>query len=149
MEQQIDLSRYIQAHQSPPPPLKDFITAYKEISNGKKESHWMWYIFPQIRGLGRSSTSQYYAIQSLDEAKAFLADSYLGNNLKSICEALLKLEATNVTEIFGKPDDKKLKSSMTLFSCAADCDHVFDKVLGKFFNGEPDYRTLKILEIQQ
>ena len=141
--QEIDLSRFTIAHQ------RDFENAFSEITNGRKHSHWMWYIFPQIYGLGRSSISQYYAIRSLDEAQLFLADPYLGSNLKSICEALLKLESTNATEIFGKPDDKKLKSSMTLFSRAADGNHVFDKVLKRFFNGEPDYRTLKILEIQQ
>lgn len=90
------------------------------------------------------STMQYGV---LDEAQLFLDDPYLGSNLKSICEALLKLESTNATEIFGEPDDKKLKSSMTLFSRAADGDYVFDKVLEKLFSGEPDYRTLKILEI--
>lgn len=82
--QEIDLSRFTIAHQ------RDFENAFSEITKGRKHSHWMWYIFPQIYGLGRSSISQYYAIRSLDEAQLFLADPYLGSNLKSICEALLK-----------------------------------------------------------
>ena len=107
----------------------------------------MWYIFPQIRGLGRTTTSQYYAIQSLDEAKAFLADPFLCEKLVSICEVLLRLESSDATEIFGKTDDKKLRSSMTLFACASDGCDVFDAVLEKFFSGKPDYRTLNILGI--
>ena len=141
--QKIDLSRFTIAHQ------RDFETAYKEISDGRKKSHWMWYIFPQIYGLGYSSTSQYYAFNSLEEAKAFLDDPYLGNNLKSICKVLLGLESNNATEVFGCPDDLKLRSSMTLFSRVSDCDPVFEMVLRKFFDGKPDLRTLNILEIRK
>ena len=116
---QADLSRFIIAHK------RDFDKAYKEISNGKKTSHWMWYIFPQIIGLGRSSVSEYYAIKNIEEAKAFLDDPYLGGNLCSICEALLKLHSSNATEIFGRPDDMKLRSSMTLFSTVSSNNEVF------------------------
>lgn len=136
-----DLSRYTKMH------TLDFDTALSEIKSGKKRSHWMWYIFPQIQGLGMSSSSQYYAIQNLEETKAFLADSYLGNNLLTICHALLALDSNNPSEIFGYPDDMKLCSSMTLFSCACD-DEVFPMVLDKFFDGKKDDKTLKLLGLQ-
>ena len=136
---ELSLSRFTIAHKS------DFETAFREIKGGKKRSHWMWYIFPQIVGLGYSYTSQYYAIQSLEEAKAFLADPYLGRNLISICEALIKLESNDAIEIFGSPDNMKLQSCMTLFSLADNGNSVFDKVLEKYFDGQPDHRTLTIL----
>lgn len=136
-----DLSRYTKMHE------QDFTAALSEIRSGKKRSHWMWYIFPQIQGLGLSSTSRYYAIQNLEEAKAFLADSYLGNNLFTICRVLLALDSNNPSEIFGYPDDMKLCSSMTLFSCACD-DEIFSMVLDKFFAGKKDTKTLKLLGLQ-
>lgn len=139
MEKNVDLSRFIDAQSH------SYQNALTEIRNGRKTSHWMWYIFPQIRGLGRSSTSQYYAIQGLDEAAAFLQDPYLGRNLREICHVLLSLETNNATEVFGKPDDKKLKSSMTLFSLVTDTDPVFQDVLNKYFGGQRDDKTLKIL----
>ena len=135
----MDLSRFTIAHQS------DFETALREITGGKKYSHWMWYIFPQIYGLGYSLTSQYYSIQSLEEAKAFLADPYLGRNLITICEALIGLESNDATEVFGSPDNMKLQSCMTLFACADNGNPVFGKVLEKYFDGQPDHRTLRIL----
>lgn len=116
---QINLSRFIDAQK------RDFDKAYKEISNGKKTSHWMWYIFPQIIGLGHNSVSEYYAIKNIEEAKAFLDDPYLRGNLCSMCEVLLKLHSSNATEIFGKPDDMKLQSSMTLFSTVSSNNDVF------------------------
>ena len=134
-----DLSRFTQVHK------ESYRSALKEIQNGKKMTHWMWYIFPQIRGLGRSSTSQYYAILNLDEAKAFLNDPYLGENLIEISYALLNLKEDNPTMIFGKPDDKKLKSSMTLFASISEDNSVFHKVLDKYFDGKMDKRTLTIL----
>ena len=137
--EKIDLSRFKEAHQ------KMYETALAEIKSGRKESHWMWYIFPQIYGLGRSSKSHYYAIRSLDEAIAFQRDPYLGRNLQEICRALLALESRNATEVFGRTDDKKLRSSMTLFSLAAGEDSVYQQVLNKFFDGEPDRRTFRIL----
>ena len=95
---------------------RDYEQALKEIKNGRKESHWMWYIFPQLKGLGRSYTSDFYGIENLDEAKAFLQDPYLGKNLQEIAAALLELDNDNATQIMGRPDDMKLKSSMTLFA---------------------------------
>ena len=134
-----ELSRFINAHK------QSYQNALEEIRNGHKYSHWMWYIFPQIHGLGKSSTSQYYAIKSLDEAAAFLHDSYLGGNLLEISHALLALNTNNATEVMGKPDDKKLRSSMTLFSLVPGADPVFQNVLDKFFGGKRDQRTLRIL----
>lgn len=136
---EFNLSRFTIAHQN------DFETALREIKSGKKRSHWMWYIFPQIVGLGYSYTSQYYSIQSLEEAKAFLADPYLGRNLISICEALIGLATNDATKIFGSPDNMKLQSCMTLFSCADHGNPVFAKVLEQYFDGQPDHRTLHIL----
>ena len=94
-----DLSRFLDAHRH------SYASALQEIRSGRKRTHWMWYIFPQLRGLGRSSTAEYYGIQSLDEAAAFLAHPVLGANLREICSALLALESDNPTEIFGWPDD--------------------------------------------
>ncbi len=105
-----DLTRYEEAHQ------KKFSTALAEIKSGRKLSHWMWYIFPQIYGLGISETARYYSIQNLGEANAFFNHPILGENLIAITSALLNLETNNANEVFGKPDDQKLFSSMTLFS---------------------------------
>lgn len=124
---------------------RDYEQALKEIKNGRKESHWMWYIFPQLKGLGRSYTSDFYGIVDLDEAKAFLQDPYLGKNLQEIAAALLELDNDNATQIMGRPDDMKLKSSMTLFACADPGNDLFEKVLEKFYNGHKDRRTLKML----
>ena len=134
-----DLSRFVDAHKNA------FQTALMEIRNGRKQSHWMWYIFPQIRGLGYSSMSQYYAIQDPDEAAAFLRDPYLGKNLLEICSALLELETNDAFEVFGAPDNRKLQSSMTLFSLVPDADPVFRSVLDKFFGGKRDHKTLELL----
>jgi hypothetical protein len=135
----MDLSRFTKAQE------QDFKTAFKEIKNGRKMSHWMWYIFPQIQGLGKSSTSQYYGIKDLNEARAFINDPYLGGNLKKISMALLELEENNAVAIFGKPDDIKLKSCMTLFSCISEDGSIFHKVLEKYFDGRQCKRTVSII----
>lgn len=127
------------------PQEQDYEQALKEIRNGRKVSHWIWYIFPQLRGLGKSYMSDYYGIRDLDEAKAFLQDPYLGKHLQKISEVLLNLDNDNATQIMGRPDDMKLKSSMTLFACADPENAVFEKVLEKFYNGHKDGRTLKML----
>lgn len=137
-----DLSRFINAQQ------RSYQTALAEIRNGRKTSHWIWYIFPQIEGLGRSSTAQYYSIHNMEEAKAFMADPYLRHNLLEISEALLTLSSNNATEVMGIPDDMKLRSSMTLFMAAAPEQPVFQKVLDKFFNGKPDRWTLQLLGLE-
>lgn len=135
-----DLSRFIQAHK------ESYNTALREIRNGRKDTHWMWYIFPQIHGLGRSSLSEYYAIQSLDEARAFLQDPYLGGNLTEISHALLALDEDNPTAVFGWPDDVKLRSCMTLFASISEDGSVFHQVLDKYYGGRMDTRTLDILK---
>lgn len=129
------------------PQEQDYEQALKEIRNGRKVSHWIWYIFPQLRGLGKSYMSDYYGIRDLDEAKAFLQDPYLGKHLQKISEALLNLDNDNATQIMGRPDDMKLKSSMTLFALAKPECEVFQKVLDKFFHGERDQRTVEILQL--
>ena len=123
----------------------DYPVALGEIKNGRKESHWMWYIFPQLKELGYSSTAKYYGLTK-DEAKAYLKDEILKSHLIEISNALLELKSNNATEIFGYPDDLKLKSSMTLFSEIAPEIEVFNKVLEKFFSGKKDDKTLELLE---
>ena len=137
-----EISRFMKAHQT------DYQRALSEIKNGKKISHWMWYIFPQLKGLGRSSMSEYYGIQDLDEAKVYLADPILGKHLIEICNALLSLDTNDATEVMGRPDDRKLKSSMTLFDAATESLDIFQMVLDKYYNGKKDYRTLKMLGIK-
>lgn len=137
--QTYDLSRFIIAHKS------DYATALSEIKNGHKESHWIWYIFPQLKGLGRSSTSEYYALQGIEEARAFLEDEYLSSHLIEISRALLEINSDNARAVMGRPDDMKLKSSMTLFSLAKPDEPVFSQVLDKYFQGKPDQRTKKLL----
>ena len=137
-----EVSRFMKAHQL------DYQRALSEIKNGKKVSHWMWYIFPQMKGLGRSSMSEYYGIQDLNEAKAYLADPTLGKHLIEICEAFLSLDTNDATEVMGRPDDRKLKSSMTLFDAATETIDVFQRVLDKYYQGKKDYRTLRLLGIE-
>lgn len=136
---QYDLSRYVVAHE------QNYQQALAEIQNGKKISHWMWYIFPQLQGLGKSPISQKYAIKNLEEAKSFLAHPYLGSHLMEISNALLKLKTNNPREIFRHPDDMKLKSSMTLFSHATTENQVFLAVLEKYYDGKQDSKTLMLL----
>ena len=119
-------------------------TALREIREGYKCSHWMWFIFPQIKGLGRSATSQYYAISSLDEAKAYLEDDILGPGLRRLCMELLRHSDRSAQSILGGIDAMKLKSSMTLFDMVAP-DDVFDRVLEIFFCGKRDDRTIGII----
>ncbi|GGC66254.1 hypothetical protein GCM10011387_19710 [Pedobacter quisquiliarum] len=138
-----DLQRFLNAQQ------EDYATALQEIKAGRKSSHWMWYIFPQINGLGFSSTSVYYGIKDIEEASAYLKHPMLGKNLLEISEALLSLEGRDATSIFGYPDDLKLKSSMTLFSSIPDSPAVFQQVLDKYFDGDADPKTLQLLSISQ
>jgi uncharacterized protein (DUF1810 family) len=135
-----NLDRFIKAQQS------DYDMALAEIKNGRKRSHWMWYIFPQVQGLGLSSMSQHYSIKDLTEAQDYLAHPVLGQRLVAISTELLKLRNNDATAIFGSPDNMKLSSSMTLFSLVLNADPVFQQVLDKFFDGEKDPQTLRILE---
>jgi uncharacterized protein (DUF1810 family) len=122
-----------------------YAIALAEIQRGRKQSHWMWFIFPQITGLGFSETSRYYAIKDLKEAKDFLEHPVLGSRLINISRELIKLETRNAHRIFGTPDNLKLKSSMTLFSMVPGADPVFQHTLDKFFGGEKDMETLRLI----
>ena len=124
---------------------EDYETALAEIRSGRKRSHWMWYIFPQIKGLGYSSTAQYYAIQDKKEAENYLKHPILSKRLVEISEELLKIDNDNASEVFGYPDDMKLKSSMTLFYLVSE-KVVFKRGLEKFFCNELDKRTVEILK---
>ena len=134
-----DLQRFREAQE------QDYLTALNEVKEGRKRSHWIWYIFPQLRGLGQSSTSFYYGIDGIGEAKAYLADPLLSSRLKEISEALLALEPQNPKDIFGYTDAMKVRSSMTLFEIANEMpDSVFSKVLDKFYEGHRDQFTAKM-----
>ena len=134
-----NIQRFIDAHS------RSFDVALGEIRAGYKVSHWMWYIFPQIKGLGRSEIAEYYAIEDLDEAKAYLAEPILAEHMQQICEALLENESSNAEEVMGWPDDLKLWSSMTLFKEADPDNAIYQRVLDKFFDGAADEKTLEIL----
>jgi uncharacterized protein (DUF1810 family) len=142
MSEEKNLQRFLDAQKT------DYQTALLEIRNGRKRSHWMWYIFPQIQGLGFSETSKFYAIKDIKEAGEYLKHSVLGNRLIGICNELLKLESNDAYRIFGSPDDMKLKSSMTLFSSLQN-QPVFQQVLDKFFEGAKDEKTLQIVQRQK
>lgn len=122
-----------------------YTAAFSEIQQGKKKSHWMWFIFPQIAGLGFSETSRYYAIKDLQEAAGFLKHPVLGPRLINISRELLNLKSNDAYQIFGSPDNLKLQSSMTLFSSMQDVDPVFNLVLEKYFKGVKDIKTLDII----
>ena len=134
-----DLSHFVQAQESV------YSQALGELRRGRKTTHWMWFIFPQIEGLGHSSMAQRYAIQSQAEARAYLQHPILGARLIECCEAILTHQNSTASQIFGYPDDMKLRSSVTLFSLVASDDSVFQRVLDQFFDGEPDQNTLDIL----
>jgi uncharacterized protein (DUF1810 family) len=135
-----ELGRFVQAQAG------DYETALAEIRAGRKRSHWMWYIFPQIDGLGFSSMSRLYAIKSLDEARAYLDHPVLGPRLVEIAEAALAVEGRSAHDIFGSPDDMKLRSCATLFASVMPPDSVFTRLLDKFFAGERDGKTLELLK---
>jgi uncharacterized protein (DUF1810 family) len=116
-----------------------------ELREGQKRSHWMWYVFPQVRGLGHSSMARRYAISSLDEAKAYLSHPILGTRLRECTRITTSLVGRSIDEIFGSPDDLKFRSSMTLFAKAAGGDQVFTEALAKYFAGEMDPLTLERL----
>ncbi len=134
------LQRYTDAQRSA------YQTALSEIKGGRKQSHWMWYIFPQVKGLGFSEASRFYGINGLPEAESFLKHPVLGARLLEISKALLDLQGNDANAVFGSPDDLKLKSSMTLFASVPNTDLVFQAVLQKFFNGLKDNKTLQIIK---
>ena len=138
MKESDSLERFVVAQENA------YEQAYQEISSGRKSSHWMWYIFPQIAGLGHSEMSKKYSIQDIREAGLFLNHSILGHRLIWISEKLLTLEHKSAYAIFGTPDDMKLRSSMTLFSLVKNAPPVFQQVIDKYFDGRMDGETLKL-----
>jgi uncharacterized protein (DUF1810 family) len=125
-----------------------FQTALNEIRSGRKTGHWMWFMFPQIQGLGHSETSKLYAIRNLDEAYMFSREYPTGKHIIMLCKALLELPENDATVIFGDIDAMKLRSSMTLFSMTPNANPIFQEVLDKFFNGEKDAKTIEIIKNQ-
>lgn len=138
-EDPYDLERFLKAQES------SYERALAEIRNGEKVSHWMWYIFPQLEGLGSSPTARRYSIRSLEEARAYLGHPVLGPRLKGCTEAVLAVAGRSAWAIFGSPDDFKLRSSATLFSLVSPPGSVFHRLLDKYFAGEPDRKTLALL----
>jgi uncharacterized protein (DUF1810 family) len=133
------LKRFLDAQEA------NYSDALTEIKRGKKQTHWMWYVFPQIAGLGFSETAKYYSIHDLTEANAYLAHPLLKKRLIDISHAMLAIDGKTANQVLGSPDDMKLKSSMTLFGSLPNTDPVFQAVLDKFYNGEKDQKTVAIL----
>lgn len=137
-----DLERFVEAQDSG----GTFEQALAELRRGRKTSHWMWFVFPQVAGLGRSGIARHYALAGLDEARAYLAHPVLGPRLRESCEALLGVDGTSADQVLGSVDAMKLRSSMTLFAGADPGEPVFGSVLERFFDGVPDERTIQLLE---
>ena len=133
------LERFVQAQAA------DYPRALTEIRAGRKRSHWMWYVFPQLEGLGASPMSQRYAIRSLVEARAYLEHPVLGPRLREIAEAALAVEGRSARELMGSPDDLKLRSCATLFAVVSPAGSVFHRLLDRYFEGQPDPRTQELL----
>ena len=133
------LDKYVSAQ------ARDYDAALREIRGGRKRSHWIWYIFPQLDGLGYSPTAQYYGIRDLEQAKDYMAHPVLGPRLVEISEALLALPSSDPGAVMGYPDDLKLCSCMTLFELAAPEEPVFARVLEKYYGGRRDSLTLRLL----
>lgn len=135
-----DLNRFVSAQES------DYARAIAELRAGRKRSHWMWYIFPQFDGLGVSATARRYAIRSRAEAEAYLAHPLLGPRLLSCAEAALAIQGRSAREVFGTPDELKLRSCATLFAEVSPSGSVFHQLLARYFSGEPDASTLALLQ---
>jgi uncharacterized protein (DUF1810 family) len=133
-----DLNRFLEAQ------AEDYARALSELRAGEKRSHWMWYVFPQIDGLGQSPMSRRYAIKSAAEARAYLDHSVLGPRLSECFGAVHDIQGRSAREIFGSPDDMKLRSCATLFASVSG-DNIFERVLEKYFDGKPDQETLRLL----
>jgi uncharacterized protein (DUF1810 family) len=139
MDDPYDLQRFVEAQED------IYEQAFDELRDGRKASHWMWFVFPQLRGLGHSPTAVRYGIASLAEARAYLRHPLLGPRLEECTRAVTHVDGRTATQIFGSPDDLKFRSSMTLFQCAAPEEALFGAALRKYFDGEPDSRTLELL----
>ena len=135
-----ELQRFIDAQES------TYDRALSELLRGKKQSHWMWYIFPQFDGLGRSEMSRRFAIKSVEEARAYLSHPVLGPRLVECSEAVLDIDGKSATEVFGSPDDLKLLSSMTLFASVSEPGSQFQLVLEKYFQGRRDEKTIRLMD---
>lgn len=131
-----NLERFVEAQA---PVYEDVL---RELRAGRKTSHWMWFVFPQIRGLGTSPMARRYAITSLYEARAYLAHPVLGKRLVECCDILIDLDGTDAEAIFGRPDVMKLRSSMTLFACASNDGNIFERILDRYYQGAPDTQTI-------
>ena len=125
---------------------EDYAMALKEIKNGRKRNHWMWYIFPQLKGLGTSAMAQYYGLENLEEAKEYYNNNYLRKNLLEITKALLSLDNTNIESILGYPDNLKLLSCMTLFEIVDEHEKVFSQILDKYYKGKRDTNTINLIK---
>ncbi|WP_299984272.1 DUF1810 domain-containing protein [uncultured Pontibacter sp.] len=134
------LARFLDAQAS------SYEQALTEIKNGRKRSHWMWFIFPQLQGLGYSETARYYAIKDQEEAQLYLQHPVLGQRLVEISKAMFALEGKTANQVLGSPDDLKLRSSMTLFAAVPGADPVFKAVLDKYYSGKEDEKTLQLLK---
>jgi uncharacterized protein (DUF1810 family) len=134
-----DLERFVDAQS------RNYETALSELRSGKKRSHWMWYVFPQVEGLGASAMAERYAIKSVAEARAYLAHPVLGPRLLECAAAVVGIEERSATEIFGYPDDLKLRSCATLFAHVSPEGSLFHRILEKYFDGEPDRQTLQMM----
>jgi len=137
---QYNLNRFIEAQ------MTTYEGAMLELARGRKESHWVWYIFPQIKGLGRSDTAKLYSIKSLEEGRSYLEHSVLGPRLIKACEILLSLKDASMDEVMGFPDNLKLLSSMTLFETLSDSNSIFTKIIELYFDDVRDDASLKILQ---
>jgi len=138
-----NLHRFVQAQET------DYDQALSEIRDGQKRTHWMWYIFPQLEGLGSSWTSVHYSISGIAEADAYLAHPVLGPRLVTCAEAVLRHERLTAHQIFGYPDDMKFRSSATLFANVSPAGSVFHQIIDRFFQGQADEKTLRLLLPQQ
>jgi uncharacterized protein (DUF1810 family) len=139
MNDPFELNRFVVAQE----PVMTRVRA--ELAAGRKQTHWMWFVFPQLRSLGRTETAQRYGIGSLDEARAYLGHPILGPRLRECCELMLAIERGSAIAILGRPDDLKLISSMSLFAAAAPSEAIFKRVLERFHAGRPDERTIELL----
>ncbi|MFW0718220.1 DUF1810 domain-containing protein [Pedobacter sp. N23S346] len=137
------LERFLKAQDA------NYADAFAEISNGRKTTHWMWYVFPQLSGLGKSEMAKYYSIANSQEAKEYLKHPVLGKRLEEISSALLKHQDKSAYAILGSPDDLKLQSSMTLFSSLEDAPTVFKEILHHFYSDQIDSATVKLLESER
>lgn len=141
-KEQISLIRFLHAHE------QSYQTALKEVREGEKKTHWMWYIFPQYKGLGSSPVAEYYAIRSLQEARGYISEPILRSHLFEISQALLDLKENDAEKILGYPDNLKLRSCMTLFLRADPDAGILQQVLDEFFKGIPDEKTIELVKME-